>query len=1434
VSATITCVGDSGLLGLDWCDVQGAQGEEVEEVRNPTAGPGIVACSGRFTPEMCADASGVDSGRKRSGSDDLGVARGTSAASAAASMGIPPMRAPGLAEGSASSSGADRRYAGLANQGATCYMNSLLQTLFMTPEFRSLIFQWRYRRAVDGPPDECVPLQLQKLFGVLQTTHQRSIPTKALTQSFGWSASDSFRQHDVQELARVLLDALDETVAGGRRQLDGAPESDGRETSDEASPDDGAVNSQLPLPSSWFSGQLEDYVRCDECGSKRSHTVAFQDLALDIRPFGSDKAYTSVGESLAAYCTPEVMDEGNKVDCEVCAKKTRSTKGIQVVGWPRLLVLQLKRFTIDMDSPTLERMKLHDRVAFPFAFDPATLASKAAPVTEPADSSASGSELADSSATVTEPADSSASGKADTTPSPPVGQYELYAVLVHSGSALGGHYFAHIKDLETRQWWTFNDSSVTRASEADVVAAYGGSSAGYGSHSSAYMVVYRMVGASDSGHALFPSTEQLPTKLREQIALAEVREKEEAELRAAEARLAKVLVWSPTTGGGKKEVGLDRETGTVRELLRRSLVAHGAAPEEGEAFDADVEGSVWRGVDMRLWRLRRFISTDNRMTDVFENEALTLKAANIFTASHTCIEGRADADSAWDAYDPLAIQFTVRLWGQEGVSRVIPVRRSWSLGSLRRRAAAALDIPPKALRLIRCDKRLDYVHRRDVAEAFELVKDSLALWQVGLATGREVYAEDLRDPEVQEAIRSVQDSARAVKAPSAAEQLGGVPRGALQMAGGASAPAPAPALAPARLPAGGKGGDGAEDDTDLPLSTVMLSGEGAVQIDPAASPSARQFLASVFVITIKHPREVGSASATEPLKVDSRSTQGALKQAVCAAMGLDGPEGLTFRRISATGPVLRSVSDTTMTMRELLIEDGDCVFVSKGEEEALDTRDVELVLWSPGYSLDWSWFPTPEVLTEEECLARIPKPTESVVVESAIGWAPAPLSDSERVTIEGDGPRWSLRRAAVGKVTSGIPEEALSDEEREVMLCPFGEVGEPVDVSSDPLESPFANTPLGSMPLTLGSKVADVLKEAGNRCRALGLLPEALQRQAEALREGRATGDDEDWHLHSLRLYSHKVVGGQSDTHEGKEAFEAHQVLRDRLTYVSAYAPLLVTVLPPSASGAQLKPTVLSAGSEVLLVKVRWFDRSRMRLLPPRVVAVLKKSPLMELALRLHRVTGIHPAHMQCYQFGLNPTLDSVRRYVWTDMTSRYRSFSASQDGDTIVVTTTPDCPLFPPREIPEDLMSQIVAKPAASHGSNASASSSTTSNATARSSTRPQEQGIRINTFARRRKEEGSSPATEEDATTTEEDVYGLSDGQWSRAQPRPAAVVTSDATSRTSGGKNVAAEAAVREQLRNAEAIKEAMEEGTEEVVEAALTVDEGGEVDVFDMLG
>ena len=99
-------------------------------------------------------------------------------------------------------------YVGLLNQGATCYMNSLLQSLFFTNEFRRAVFEIP---TDTDDPTKSVPLSLQRVFFHLQNNNY-AVGTKELTKSFGWDAMDSFMQHDVQEFNRVLQDNLEEKM----------------------------------------------------------------------------------------------------------------------------------------------------------------------------------------------------------------------------------------------------------------------------------------------------------------------------------------------------------------------------------------------------------------------------------------------------------------------------------------------------------------------------------------------------------------------------------------------------------------------------------------------------------------------------------------------------------------------------------------------------------------------------------------------------------------------------------------------------------------------------------------------------------------------------------------------------------------------------------------------------------------------------------------------------------------------------------------------------------------------------------------------------------------------------------------------------------------------------------------------------------------------
>lgn len=60
----------------------------------------------------------------------------------------------------------------------------------------------------DDDQDNSVALAMQRVFHELQFS-TAPVGTKKLTKSFGWDSVDSFLQHDVQELCRVLIDNLE-------------------------------------------------------------------------------------------------------------------------------------------------------------------------------------------------------------------------------------------------------------------------------------------------------------------------------------------------------------------------------------------------------------------------------------------------------------------------------------------------------------------------------------------------------------------------------------------------------------------------------------------------------------------------------------------------------------------------------------------------------------------------------------------------------------------------------------------------------------------------------------------------------------------------------------------------------------------------------------------------------------------------------------------------------------------------------------------------------------------------------------------------------------------------------------------------------------------------------------------------------------------------
>ena len=312
---------------------------------------------------------------------------------------------------------------------------------------------------------DSLALALQSLFVELQVG-QGAVSTKQLTHSFGWDSAESFLQHDVQELNRVLCDKLEEKMKG--------------------TPVEGTMQTL-------FEGHTMTFIKCLDVSYTSSRDESFLDLQLDVR------GCRDVLASFERFIEEEQLEGDNAYAADGFGLQ-RACKGVRFTSLPPVLQLQLKRFEFDPARGSMQ--KLNDRYEFPLELDLRSFVH--APSGQP-------------------PSDC---------------RYALHSVLVHSGGAGGGHYYAYVRPTCTgSDWFCFDDDRVTRVDASRAVEDNFGDSGldarlpVYGTllqnapgglfrgsqFSSAYMLVY--VRLQDIPRVLRPHSEaDIPERVRIRLA----------------------------------------------------------------------------------------------------------------------------------------------------------------------------------------------------------------------------------------------------------------------------------------------------------------------------------------------------------------------------------------------------------------------------------------------------------------------------------------------------------------------------------------------------------------------------------------------------------------------------------------------------------------------------------------------------------------------------------------------------------------------------------------------------------------------------------------------------------------------------------------------------------------------------------------------------
>ncbi len=201
------------------------------------------------------------------------------------------------------------------NLAIVCYMNSVLQQLYMMPSFRKGLLELEHSEA--EPKSNDLLFYLKLLFGALKATKKESYSAAhlcSLIKDFDGRPLSIYEQHDADEFFNLLMDRLESGLKSTNRPQ---------------------------LIKDVFAGAFVNEVICIDCPHRSAVKEEFLAVNLQIH---NKKGLT---EALQAYIEAEQLAGSNAYHCERCDKKVTAKKRVSLGVLPNVLIVVLKRFEFD-------------------------------------------------------------------------------------------------------------------------------------------------------------------------------------------------------------------------------------------------------------------------------------------------------------------------------------------------------------------------------------------------------------------------------------------------------------------------------------------------------------------------------------------------------------------------------------------------------------------------------------------------------------------------------------------------------------------------------------------------------------------------------------------------------------------------------------------------------------------------------------------------------------------------------------------------------------------------------------------------------------------------------------------------------------------------------------------------------------------------------
>ncbi|KAM0059735.1 putative ubiquitinyl hydrolase 1 [Helianthus debilis subsp. tardiflorus] len=346
---------------------------------------------------------------------------------------------------------------GLNNLGNTCFMNSVLQALLHAPPVRNYFLSGRHDRDLCRKTSSdrfCLSCDIDVIFSAVFSGDRAPYSPAQFLYSW-WRLSENLACYEQQDAHEFFMSVLDRI-----HEKEGKTKGTNKDTGD-----------CHCVVHRAFSGLLRSDVTCTTCGFTSTTYDPCVDISLDFntnvnhiapnKPQKStDLGITTLTSCLDLFTRPEKLGSDQKLYCENCRERHESVKQMSIKRLPLVLCLHVKRFEHSLVRKASRKIDRH--LQFPFSLDMTPYVSSS--IVRKRFGNRIFAFEGDESELST--------------------NFEVFAVITHSGMLESGHYMTYLRLNE--QWYKCDDAWITEVDD-EVVRA-----------SQIYLVFY--VQKPNSGH----------------------------------------------------------------------------------------------------------------------------------------------------------------------------------------------------------------------------------------------------------------------------------------------------------------------------------------------------------------------------------------------------------------------------------------------------------------------------------------------------------------------------------------------------------------------------------------------------------------------------------------------------------------------------------------------------------------------------------------------------------------------------------------------------------------------------------------------------------------------------------------------------------------------------------------------------------------------